>query len=63
MLDQFLRFTDVQRAVGISRTTLWRWERKNLFPKRRQLGPNSVAWLKSEIETFIQSRSPVGRQS
>ena len=63
MLDQLLRFTDVQKAVGISRTTLWRWEAKNFFPKRRQLGPNSVAWKKSEVEAWIQSRTLAGRQS
>lgn len=53
---RLLRFAAVQAKVGLSRTTLWRLERENLFPKRRRVGKNSVAWLESEIDEWIASR-------
>jgi predicted DNA-binding transcriptional regulator AlpA len=38
-------------------------ERAGQFPKRRQLSANSVGYLKSEVDQWINSRALVGRQS
>ena len=43
--------------TGLSRTTWWRLERKGLAPKRRQISPNGVGWLQSEIVAWIASRA------
>jgi len=53
---RFLRATEVAEKVGLSQTTIWRLERDGDFPRRRQLGPNSVGWLESEIEEWMASR-------
>jgi predicted DNA-binding transcriptional regulator AlpA len=63
MSTDLLRFPAVRQAVSLSRSTIFRMERKNQFPARLQLGPNSVAWKRDEIETGIKSRTKVGRQS
>lgn len=63
MENELLRFTAVRKAVSLSRTTIWRWEREGKFPARRQLGSNSVAWSAIEIDAWIRSRVAVGRQS
>jgi prophage regulatory protein len=63
---RFLRIDEVMTRVGLSRPTIWRLERANEFPSRRQLGRNSVGWLEDEIEEWIRSREVVentpGRQ-
>ena len=60
---RFLRIDEVIGKVGLSRPTIWRLERSNEFPRRRQLGRNSVAWLEDEIEDWIRSRKVVGNTS
>ena len=57
-----IRFPEVQSMVGLSRTTIWRLERKGKFPARKKLGENSVAWLKEEVEKWIQTRTSKKRK-
>lgn len=57
---KFLRTDQVEDRVGLSRTTIWRLERRGRFPARRRLGPNSVAWIEDEVDAWIESRPMVG---
>lgn len=59
MKDEVLRFTALRRMVGLSRSTIWRLERKGLFPKRRQISPHLVGWVNSEVQEWITKRKPV----
>jgi prophage regulatory protein len=54
--SRFIRFPSVHDRTGLSRSTVWRLERKNAFPKHRRISPNAVAWLEQEIEEWIQTR-------
>jgi prophage regulatory protein len=54
-VHRLLRAAEVCERLGISRATLWRWERAGHLPARRRVGPNSVAWLEVEVEEFIAS--------
>ena len=47
--DRLVREAERKNITSISRTTAWQLERKGLFPKRRQLYPqsNHVGWLLS----------------
>ena len=58
-----IRFNDVAKRLGISRTTLWRWRRQGRVPPSRQLGPNVVGWTEDEIDTWLESRPKVGQQN
>ena len=51
-----LRTADVVRRTGLSRTTLWRLERKGDFPTRVHRGLNSVGWRVEEIDAWIDRR-------
>ena len=54
---KLLRLPDVQAKIGgLSRITIWRLERKGLFPKRRVVTPKVVVWVETEIDAWIQSR-------
>lgn len=59
MQNSYLRFTGVRTATGLSRATIWRMEQHDMFPRRRQLSANSVGWLKSEVDHWIESRNKV----
>ena len=61
MHEQLLRIGAVREAVGLSRSQIFRLERNQNFPARVQLSANSVAWKRSEIEAWIESRVVVGR--
>jgi len=54
--DEILRANDVHRLTGLSRTTIWRMERKGTFPARVPLSIGSVGWRKSEVDAWIKSR-------
>ncbi|ODS23695.1 hypothetical protein AB835_07645 [Candidatus Endobugula sertula] len=54
--DRILRAHEVQKIVGVSRSTIWRMERKGQFPARLPLGTGSIGWLKSDIEAWMQNR-------
>jgi len=57
MNDHYIRLNEARKIAGnISRTTLKRWEQADLFPKARQIGPNSVGYLASEIQEWVESR-------
>lgn len=47
----------------ISLPTAWRLERQGSFPARRKIASNSVGWLRSEIESWIQDRTQVSTTS
>jgi prophage regulatory protein len=58
-LDRFARVPEVERVTGLSRTTIWRLERQNEFPRRRRLSANAVGWLESEIRAWMSERRAV----
>ena len=52
----FYRETDVLALVRCSRATLWRWRRAGNFPAPVELGPNTLAWRRKDVEAWIASR-------
>jgi predicted DNA-binding transcriptional regulator AlpA len=42
--------------IDKSRVQIWRDIRAGRFPAPIELGPNSIAWFKSEVETWKASR-------
>ena len=54
---QVIRWKELSKMVGrASRSTIRRWEKKGEFPRRRRLGPNSVGWVREEVEDWIRNR-------
>ena len=52
-----MRFPEVQELVGVCRATLWYWEAQGRFPHRIKLGPNSVGWIRAEVEQWLADRA------
>ena len=59
---KILRTNEVAEILGVSRVTLWRWERQGLLPAKRKIGPNTVGWFEDEILAWLASR-PTGSSS
>lgn len=53
---RLLRARVVCERTGLSRTTLWRLERRGAFPRHRQLSANVVGWLEEEVTAWIRTR-------
>ncbi len=56
-IDRFLGEAEVERITNLSRTTRWRLERRGLFPKRRSISANRVAWLETEIRLWLRAKA------
>lgn len=54
MSDPMLRYPEVQRELGLSRSSIERLVRAGQFPRPRRLGPRAVAWPASEVERWKQ---------
>jgi prophage regulatory protein len=46
-----------RRGIRVSKSTIARLEAKGRFPKRVRIGDHSVAWLKTEIDAYIEALS------
>jgi prophage regulatory protein len=53
---RLLRFSVVRERTGLSRSTIWRMERRGLFPRHRRISLNTVAWSEKEIADWIQAK-------
>lgn len=47
----------VRSYTGLSRSTINRLERNNLFPKHFNLSSNTIAWYEDDINQWIESRT------
>ena len=52
----FLQLKDVQKITGLSRSSIYTYIDKGLFPIQVKLGQRSVAWLDTEIESWVDGK-------
>lgn len=55
-MNKLIRKKQVLEATGLSITTIWRLERKGLFPRRRRISQGSVAWSAAEVDNWISEK-------
>ena len=56
MENRIIRKSEAATMTGLSQATLWRLEKRDEFPRRRQLTPRSVGYLLSEILEWMEAR-------
>lgn len=54
-----LREKDAALAMGLSRTTRWRMRKRGDGPRPIRLGPNSIGYIRSEVEQWLRARERV----
>jgi len=55
-IESLLDLREVKARVGASRSSIYAWIAKDLFPRPVRLGPRRVAWRASDIRAWIESR-------
>ena len=53
---RFLRLPQVIERSGYKRSNIYLLMNQGKFPKAVTIGPRAVAWLESEVETWMQDR-------
>ncbi|MDP6414919.1 MAG: AlpA family phage regulatory protein [Gammaproteobacteria bacterium] len=48
-----LSYREVQEIIGRSRSTISRWVADGLFPAPKEIAPQIVGWLKTDIEDWL----------
>lgn len=60
--SRLVRMREVQKKIGISRSTVYDWINPNSprfddsFPKPVRLGGNSVGWIDTELEDWLAEK-------
>lgn len=54
---RLVRMPEVCKRIGVSRSSLYKMINLKTFPPPKQLGGRTVAWLESEIDWWIESRT------
>ena len=63
MEARILRLDDVRKLIGLHKSTIYRLVASKELPAPIQLGPNSVGWLREEIDEWIATRQRAGTDS
>ena len=61
MTDSFLRLPKVKQLTGFGRSQIYHLIKQGKFPKQIHIGPNSVAWLDSEVSEWMKERIRLSR--
>ena len=51
-----IRWPEVHRRTGRSRTSAWRDTRKGKFPAPVEIGDNAIGWYEDEIAAWLEAR-------
>ena len=54
--EKLLMLSQVREIVPYSASHIWRLERLGQFPRRIRLGGNRVAWLQSEVNSWVEGK-------
>jgi prophage regulatory protein len=53
---KMLKLKEVQKITGLSRSSIYSYIEKGVFPIQVKLGQLSVAWIDQEITEWLESR-------
>lgn len=60
-LSRIVRPAEAARLLGITRATLYRWEKAGRLAPRVILGPGTSGWREEDLAAFIASAPRGGR--
>ncbi|MBK2256666.1 helix-turn-helix transcriptional regulator [Francisella philomiragia] len=53
---KIIKLKTVLEMTSLSRSTIYDYMSRDLFPKQVKIGENSVGWVLSEVEDWINNR-------
>lgn len=57
MAIRIMRRPEVEARTGLSRSTLYDWMKKGLFPLPVKLGSRLVGWKDTDVQAWIDAQS------
>lgn len=51
-----MKLNEVINTTGLSRSSIYAYMAKGVFPKPIQLGPRAIAWVEEEVQDWLQIR-------
>lgn len=54
--QEFLRLNHVKEITSLSKTTIYRLIAEGSFPKQIQIGKRTVAWVRADINNWINQK-------
>ena len=54
--EEFLRLKQVKSLIGLCISSIYNKINEGTFPRPVKLGPQSVAWLQSEVQLWMDER-------
>ena len=55
MALRIMRLSEVKAVTGLSKTTIYGFEKEGRFPSRVSIGERSVGWFEDDVEGFLMS--------
>ena len=55
MALRIMRLSEVKAVTGLSKTTIYRFEKEGRFPSRVSLVERSVGWFEDDVKGFLMS--------
>lgn len=55
-MPAIIRLDSVIRATGLSKSSIYAFERAGTFPKRIRLGARAVGWDADEVAEWVRTR-------
>ncbi len=59
MLNSILRLKEVLARTGLSKSTIYDYMARDLFPKPLRLGARSIGWREKEVVDWLDARQKV----
>lgn len=59
-VEHLLRLPEVEKVVGLKRSSLYRMMAEKSFPQGVRLGARAVGWRASDIAAWVDSRPVTG---
>jgi len=56
--NTLMRLPAVLNAVGVGKSTWWRWVAEGYAPKPTHLGKRTTCWRSNDIQRFIDTAGP-----
>lgn len=60
MSDQLMRRKEVEKMIGASRSSIYLWMQRGIFPRPVRVGLKSVRWRRSAVEGWIKAQEAAG---
>ena len=61
MKENLIRLREAMKITGFGRSQIYKLINIGEFPKQIQISPGSVAWLESELETWMKEQIRLSR--